>query len=119
MAIKETNKLIVQRLIPATTDCVLFTNPDTDTTTIIKTLIVCNTTGASKTYSLWHNPNGTVSGDQYALIKGMTIAANASDQRIYSTDSGLILTGSASLIVAASVANALTFTLYGLQVVET
>lgn len=112
-----TERQLAQQLIGSTAATTLYQPRSDQMRTKIVTLIVCNTTAASKTYSVWINQNGTESGDRFALIKGMTISANASDQRIYPGDSGLILIGStASIIVQASVANALTFTMYGLEV---
>lgn len=120
MPLNEVRKQIVQRLITTTADNILYRPLNAFMTTYIKTIIVCNTTAATKTYSIWVNQNGAVSGDQFALMKTVSIAANASDQLLYPGDNAIILTGStAAILVNASVANALTFTLYGSEVVET
>lgn len=120
MPITETKKQLVQRLITTTADNLLYRPTSSAMTTYIKTIIICNLTAAGKTYSIWVNQGGTISGDQFAIMKTVSIAANASDQFIYPEDSGIILTGAnSSIIVNASAANALTFTLYGSEVIET
>lgn len=112
-----TSKQLAQRLPTTTSDTLLYQTPDSSTVAFIKTIIVCNTTGSSATYTIWVNQGGVTTGDQFALIKTMTISANASDQRIY--PEGIILRGSnASMIVKVSVASALNFTLYGEEVKE-
>lgn len=123
MAINKTYKQLAQRLPNSTATMILY-NPPSGTqnslvTSFINTLIICNVTGSAATYSIWINPNGNVSGDQFALIKNIPVAANASDQRIYPESSGLILVRStASILISASVANALNFTIFGYEVVE-
>lgn len=122
MATVITFKQLAQRLPTTTATMVLYQPPKSTITTFIQTIIVCNTTGAGTTYSMWVNQNGSAVADQFALIKGISIAANASDQRVYSSGgsgSGIILRGtSASLLISSGAANALNFTLYGYEVEE-
>lgn len=120
MAIVSTAKQLAQRLIPSTSDCVIY-QPPADTITYIKQIIVCNTTSASKTYSLYVNPNGSISAAQFALKEANAIASNVTDWTIIQGDNpGIVLrTSTASLIAKASAANAVTITLYGIEVVET
>jgi hypothetical protein len=116
----ETYKQLAQRHLRSTADTILYRPPTDSTTTFVKVIVVCNTTGSAATYSIWVNPVSNVSGDDYALVKQMPIAARASDQRIYSGDSGIILKGtSASILVAGGAASAITVTLYGVEVEET
>lgn len=117
-------KQLAQRM-PITVDVqLLYQVPNINTRTLIKTLIVCNTTAAAKTYSIWINQAGIATADQFALRKTIALAANASDQIIYPGDGALILNGdglhsSASILCQASVASAVTFTLYGVEITET
>lgn len=120
MAIVSTSKQLAQRLIPSTTDTVIY-QPPADTIAYIKTIIVCNTTAVAKTYSLYVNPNGSISGAQFALKETIPLAANASDWTVLQGDNpGIVLrSGSSSLIAKVSAANAVTITIYGIEVVET
>lgn len=121
MPISQTDKMLSQRLVPATTDCVLYTVPDSNTTTYVTLIMVTNTTAASKTYDLYINQNGTQTADQFAMVKTRPLSANATDQFIYDRhQASIILRGSnASIIAKASVANTITIALYGSEVVET
>lgn len=115
-----TYKQLAQRHLRSTADTILYKPPTSTTVTFIKTIIVCNTTGSATTYSIWVNSNGTSSGDDYAVIKNIPLAANASDQRIYPGDGGIVLNGNtANLIVKAGAASAVTVTVYGIEVEET
>jgi len=120
MATIATNKQLGQVMPNSGAATLLYQCPNSTTRTIIKTIIVCNVTAASKTYSIWVNQSSNTTGDQFALVKSTGIAANASDQRIYSNDSGIILQGSgASIIIQSSVGSSLTFTAYGVEIEET
>lgn len=113
-------KQLAQRHLTSTADVVLYRPPLDSITTFVKVMIVCNTTGSATTYSVWVNPGSTTTGDSYAIIKNIPLAATASDQRIYPDDSGMILKGtSAALIVKAGAANSVTVTLYGVEMQET
>jgi hypothetical protein len=113
-----THKQLAQRMPSSTDACVLYRPPDDTTTTLVKVLIICNTTNAAKTYSIWVNQNGTASGDQFALKKSVSIAANTTDTLNFN-DGAIVLThSSASLIVSASVLNSITFTIYGDEIEE-
>lgn len=99
----------------------LYQTPNDTTRAIVKTMVVCNTTGSATTYSVWVNQAGTATGDEFAHYKTFPLAANATDVHTFAGDSetGIILFGSnASIIVAAAVASAVNFTLYGIEVEE-
>lgn len=120
MPLVETPKLLSQRHLTSTGDVVLYTIPTSITRTLIKSIIVCNTTGSATTYSIWLNPSGTSTADAYAMIKIIPLAARASDQRIYPGDASIILEGSgASIIGTAGTASAVTITIFGIEVLET
>lgn len=115
------NRQLAQLNPNSTNNTVLYTVPSSSTITRIKNLIVCNTTSSARTYSVYVNQGGTAVGDSFALIKTMSIAANASDMRVFPEDAAIILNGtasngSASIIVVSSVASALTFTIYGTEI---
>lgn len=113
-------KQLAQRYVRTTSDTLIYQPSSSTMWTIIKTIIVCNTTGSAATYSLWVNPNSSTSGDDWALMKNIPIAATGSDQRIYPGDAGIILrSNTASVIFKAGTANALTVTLYGVEIEET
>lgn len=116
----QTLKLLAQRQLTSTADTVLYRPPNAATTTLVKTMIVCNTTGSATTYSVWVNGGNTTTGDAFALIKNIPLAATASDQRIYPGDAGIVLTGSDAAILAKSgTSNAITITLFGVEIEET
>lgn len=113
-------KQLAQRLPTTTASAVLYKVPDANTTTFIRTIVVCNVTAGAATYSLYVNQNGSVAADQFALVRSLSVAANATDQRNYADGLGIILNGAnASVIVSSSIGSALTFTLYGEEVVQT
>lgn len=115
-----TRKQLAQRTPSSTNACVLYQTTNANLTGIINTLIVCNTTNASKTYSIWVNQNGTAAADQFALVKDKALAANASDQYLYSNEASIVLVGAnASILCSASAANTVTFTIYGEEILET
>jgi hypothetical protein len=106
--------------MPTTTAPMLLYSPqDSNKTTFIKSLFVCNTTAIAQTFSVWVNQVGSTTGDDKAIMKNFAIAAASADQRSFAGDSGIILVGSsASILVGASAASALTFTIYGYELVE-
>lgn len=113
-------KMLAQRLLTTTAASVVYTKPTDVSRTHIRTVILCNLDNATRTISLYLNQGGTQTADQYALLKGYSISANGSDQRVYNDDFGLILTGSgASIIATPGTANAMTITIFGEEVVET
>lgn len=118
------NKQLAQRTPTTTAANVIYKTPNQNTAGFIKTIIVCNTTAAAVTYSLYVNQGGSATGDTFALIRSSSIAANATDQLTYPADCAIIINGdylfpNATVSVASSVGSALTFTLYGYEVVQT
>jgi hypothetical protein len=98
---------------------VIYHPPNDNTTTFINLIVICNTTGAAANSSIWVNQNGSVTGDQFALVKSQSVAANGSNQFVYSENSAIILVGStASLLIKSGTASALNFTLFGYEVEE-
>lgn len=113
-------KMLAQRLLTTTAASVVYTKPTDVTRTHIRTIVLCNLDNATRTISLYLNQGGTQTGDLYALLKGYSLSANDSNQRVYNDNFGLILTGSgASIIATPGTASAITITIFGEEVVET
>jgi hypothetical protein len=117
MPILTNDKQLAQALVSTTGTVRLYTCPNSSTKTYVRTIAVCNTTAGTLTYSIYVNQNGSEIGDRYALYKAKSLTANTTD--LIST-SGVILDGvNASIMVVASAANGITFTMYGTEVVLT
>lgn len=122
-----TNKQLAQRQLLTTSVTTLYTVPGQTTQAYVKTILITNTTNASKTYSIWINQGGTATGDGFAFCGGSSprsISANVTDTFIFPGDAALILNGdnlhsSASIMCQASVGSALTFHLHGYEIVVT
>lgn len=98
------------QLRPANTTAASLYSPAASTTWVGKNLVVCNTSGAPATYRVFHDEDGTTYDETTALFWEAPIAANETI-----TVTGLLagFTDAGSVGVRSSVANALTFTLYG------
>lgn len=101
------------QLRPANTTAASVYSPAAATETQITTVVVCNTSGAAATFRIFQDDNGTTYDETTALYWDVTIAANDSvtftDLKLFMNDS----TG--NLGVRTSVADALTFTVSGLE----
>jgi hypothetical protein len=112
----ETQIQLAQRLLPTTGNSLILQVNDESTKYLITNLFICNTTSSSKTYSIYVNQGGQATGDQFALFKAVTIAANTTDTKNFALESAIVLSGSsASLVGVASAANAITITVYGIR----
>lgn len=101
------------QLRPANTTAASLYSPAASTTTIVYTVAVCNTSGASAKYRIFHDDNGTTYDETTALFWDIAIAADTTDVveiKISMDDS----TG--NLAVRTDTASALTFTAYGVEV---
>jgi len=82
--------------------------------TEITLIAVCNTTGAPASFSIYHHDTGTTYDQTTALYYGVALAANTTDLiTIQSPNSGIMMRPGGKLAVQTSVANALTFSIYG------
>jgi len=99
---------------PSGTSAVSLYSPADSVTWVAKNLMVCNTSGASATFRVFHDEDGTTYSEATALFWDAPIAA---DETIILT--GLLsgFTAAGNVGVRTSVANALTFTLYGAEIV--
>ena len=61
---------------PANTTAVSLYSPGADTQTIIKSIIVCNTSGSSATFRIFVDDNGTTYDQATALFYDVALAAN-------------------------------------------
>lgn len=115
-----TYKQLGQRVLTTTGDSLVYRVPNANTTTQVKVMVFTNVDALASTYDVYVNQNGADIGNQFALIKGRSLAASAFDMFELQGDCALILTGSsASFIVKSSRANALTVTLYGIEIETT
>lgn len=121
MPIKRTQKILFQRNVAiAAADSILYQTPNTFTTTFIRAIWVCNTSGTDSTFSLYLNPNGVLGGDSYALYVQAPIKARATQVIQVHVDEGLLLPSiAAALIARAGAAGVITFTGFGEEVEET
>lgn len=107
-----TEKQLAQNRPSGTTAVSIYT-PPASTKTIITTVMICNTTALPAAYSLYHDDDGTTYNESTALAFTVTLAANswvAVEVRICSNSA------TANIAVQTSIANALTFTFYGMEV---
>ena len=115
-----TYKQLGQRLLSTTEDALIYRCPSDSASAQIKAMIFTNVDASASTYSVYINQGGSQTGDQYAIIKGRSLAASAFDLFELQGDCALILTGSnANFIVKSSRSNALTVTLYGIEIETT
>lgn len=122
MPVKRTLQQLAQRMPTTTAATFLYHPPTISTTTIAKLILVCNNTASAVTFSIWVSPTGSTSGNAYAIYNGTTVSANLTRSLPFCGDDemGIILVGNtASLLVQSSVANAITFTVYGVEVEQT
>jgi len=98
---------------PSGTTAASIYSPGANVETTITSIIVCNTSGAAATYRIFHDHNGTTYDQTTALFYDIAIAADTThilDVFIAADDEN------GNLAVRTSVANALTFTVYGAEV---
>ena len=101
------------QLRPANTTAASIYSPAANTTTTVRTIIVCNQSGAAAKYRIFLDDNGTTYDETTALFWDVPIAADSSDVFdlvVEMNDS----TG--NLAVRTDTANALTFSVWGMEV---
>ncbi len=110
MAIQEKQ---LGQLRPANTTAASLYSPAASTTAIIKTIVICNTSGAAATFRIFQDDNGTTYDETTALFWDHTIAADTTIQ----ADVFLAMNNSSgNLAVRTGVGNALTFTCAGAEI---
>lgn len=95
---------------PANTTAVSLYSPGASTETIIKTLIVCNTSVSSAKFRIFVDDNGTTYDETTALYYDCPLAANST----LAIELNLLMNDqTGNLAVRTNTANALTFTAFG------
>ena len=97
---------------PAGTSPVSIYSPAASTQTIIRTILICNTTGSAADFSIYHDDDGTTYDESTALYFAEQLAANTTREilvHILANDEN------GNIAVQTDTGNALTFTLYGYE----
>ena len=95
------------------TNAVSVYSPNANTTTTIKTIVVCNTSGAAATFRIFNDDNGTTYDETTALFWDVAIAA---DTTVEITGAYEMNDSTGNFAYRSSVANALTISLYGAEI---
>ena len=101
------------QLRPANTTAASLYSPGASTTTIIKTIVICNTTSASAKYRIFLDDDGTTYDQTTAAFYDVAIGANSTDH----VDTYYAMNNSAgNLAVRTDTNDALTFTCFGVEI---
>ncbi len=101
------------QLRPANTTAASLYSPAASTTAVIKTIVICNTSGTATTFRIFQDDNGTTYDETTALFWDHTIAADTTVQ----VDVFLAMNDSTgNLAVRTGTADALTFTCAGAEI---
>ena len=98
---------------PSTTTSESLYSPSTSTEAIIKSVIICNTSGADANCSLFVDDDGTTYDEATALAWNVTVAANSSP--LVLSLHILMNNANGNLGIKTDTANALTFTIFGME----
>jgi hypothetical protein len=107
-----TYKVLGQSAPADTTNADLYTVPS-GTATVVSTLHVANVTADVALARIYIRVTGDPASDANALAKDVELAANS----IFALTEGISLSASDVITVRSSVANALTFQLFGSEVI--
>lgn len=101
------------QLRPANTTAASLYSPGASTTTIIKSIVICNQTASSAKYRIFVDDDGTTFDETTALFFDITIGANSTDQidTFYAMNNS-----SGALAVRTDTNSALTFTCFGTEI---
>lgn len=78
----------------------------------ISSILVCNTSGASATFKMYNDDDGTDTDESTAIYWNITVEAN---QTLEITPKIMLRDADGEVSAESSVANALTFTAYGAE----
>lgn len=107
-----TYKLLGQ-LRPANTTSASVYSPASGVTTIIKCIVACNTSGSSAKYRIFLDDDGTTYDENTAIFWDVYLGADQSE----AIDLTLCMNNSAgNLAVRTDTADAITFTIFGLEI---
>ncbi len=101
------------QLRPANTTAASLYSPGVGVTAIIKSIVICNTTGTSAKFRIFLDDDGTTYDETTALFYDVTIAANTTVQvdTFYAMNDS-----SGNLAVRTDTNDALTFTCFGAEI---
>jgi len=86
---------------------------------VVTSILVCNQTGSSATYSIYLDQNGTTYDQTTALFYAVTLAANST--ALIEFIGGLPLgtrSAAGNLAVQNGTSNAITFSIYGIEIIS-
>ena len=101
------------QLRPANTTAASLYSPAASTETIVKSIVVCNTSGTDATCRVFVDDDGTTYDETTALLWDVTVTANAASLTIEVNITMNDSTG--NLAVRTGTADALTFTAFGME----
>lgn len=101
------------QLRPANTTAATLYSPGASTTTIIKSIVICNQTSAAAKWRLFVDDDGTTYDETTALFFDITIGANSTDQidTYYPMNNS-----SGNIAVRTDTNSAITFTCFGVEI---
>lgn len=101
------------QLRPANTTAATLYSPGASTTTIIKSIVICNQTAATAKYRIFVDDDGTTYDQTTALFYDIAIGANSTDQidTFYAMNDA-----NGNLAVRTDTNSALTFTCFGTEI---
>ena len=103
------------QLRPANTTAASLYSPGADTTTLVTTIIICNSTATAAAARVFHDNDGTTYDQSTALVYDINIAGNTTE--VVSLGKYVAMDNSSgNLAVRTDTANALTFTAYGVEI---
>ena len=101
------------QLTPANTTAASLYSPAASTETLVKSIVICNTSSGAVTYRVFHDDDGTTYNTTTALYYDVSLAANTS----IVLEFNLVMDDSTgNLAIRTSVADDLTFTCYGAEI---
>jgi len=110
-----TSYLILGQSAPATTSATLLYTVPSSTSTVVSTIVICNTTASAAVATVYCNKAGTTNTAATALVYQKTIPAY--ETQTYTLGITMTNGGTAdTLYVQTGTSNALTFTAFGSQI---
>jgi hypothetical protein len=103
-----TYKILGQAMPTSTSNLDLYTVP-TGGQTVVSSLVVANTTASSATFRIFVRNNGAAAATSNAIAYDVPLAGNS----FFSATQGLTIDAADIITVRSSVANALTFQVFG------
>lgn len=108
---REVSNLLGQARLSDTNPASVYA-PANKITGVVKMIRIVNTTSSAATYRMFHDKNGTTYDETTALEWDKSIAANSSEQ----IDCFIAVKSSGNLAFRSGTSNALTYSVYGVEV---